>query len=79
MAVPLELKGLEVAWKEYGSGNISWKTLVYPASKLARSGFAAHPYLNLMMRQEWVHQRLLQVHTTSASMGVNKKLESTLA
>ena len=35
IAVPAELKGLHLAWTNYGSGNIEWKDLVIPAAVLA--------------------------------------------
>lgn len=43
VAVPGELQGLEAAWRRFGSR--PWAELVRPAADLARSGFAAHPYL----------------------------------
>ncbi|KAL6756604.1 gamma-glutamyltranspeptidase-domain-containing protein [Haematococcus lacustris] len=42
IAVPLELKGLELAWQRHG--RLPWARLVRPAALLARWGFAAHPY-----------------------------------
>lgn len=43
VGVPCELRGLEAAWRSYG--RLPWARLVAPAAGLARSGFAAHPYL----------------------------------
>lgn len=40
VAVPLELQGLELAWRRHGSGNVSWARLVTPAADIAASGFA---------------------------------------
>jgi len=45
--VPGELQGLEAVWKRFGSK--PWSQLVKPAADLARSGFAAHPYLVYIM------------------------------
>lgn len=47
VAVPGELQGLEAVWKRFGSK--PWSELVKPAADLARSGFAAHPYLVYIM------------------------------
>jgi gamma-glutamyltranspeptidase len=50
VAVPGELQGLEAAWKRFGSK--PWAQLVKPAADLARTGFAAHPYLVYIMSGE---------------------------
>lgn len=42
IAVPLELKGLELMWKRWG--RLPWSRLVMPAAELARSGYPAFPY-----------------------------------
>eukprot|EP00775_Hariotina_reticulata_P002395 gene2395-2699_t len=47
VAVPGELQGLGELWRRYGSK--PWADLVTPAVELARSGFAAHPYLVYVM------------------------------
>jgi hypothetical protein len=41
---------LEAAWKRFGSQ--PWAQLVKPAADLARTGFAAHPYLVYIMSGE---------------------------
>lgn len=41
--MPLELKGLWLAHQRHGS--LPWAQLVRPAAQVARTGFAAHPYL----------------------------------
>lgn len=38
-AIPGEILGMDYAHRKYGSGKISWSTLVEPARKLAASGF----------------------------------------
>jgi gamma-glutamyltranspeptidase/glutathione hydrolase/leukotriene-C4 hydrolase len=43
IAVPLELKGLWMAWQRHGT--IPWADLVTPVIPLAQKGFALHPYL----------------------------------
>ena len=47
--MPGELHGLEAMWKRFGSRTLPWAQLVQPAADLARSGFAAHPYLVYIM------------------------------
>ncbi|KAG2494187.1 hypothetical protein HYH03_007545 [Edaphochlamys debaryana] len=42
VAVPLELRGLELAWRRHG--RLPWARLVAPAAEIAAHGFAAHPY-----------------------------------
>ncbi len=37
--VPTWLKSLEYLWREYGSGNITWRELIEPALGFARDGF----------------------------------------
>lgn len=43
IAVPLELKGLWMAWQRHGS--MLWADLVTPVIPLAQNGFPLHPYL----------------------------------
>ncbi|GFP90482.1 gamma-glutamyltranspeptidase 1 [Phtheirospermum japonicum] len=47
IAVPGELAGLELAWKNHGK--IQWKELVEPAAQLAYNGFKISPYLHMEM------------------------------
>lgn len=47
IAVPTEVRGLHAAWQRYGTR--PWAELIQPAAQLARSGYAAHPYLIYVM------------------------------
>ncbi|GFP89677.1 gamma-glutamyltranspeptidase 1 [Phtheirospermum japonicum] len=47
IAVPGELAGLELAWKNHGK--IQWKELVEPAARLAYNGFNISQYLHMEM------------------------------
>lgn len=38
--VPGTVAGMELAWKRYGSGQITWEALLAPAIRLAREGYA---------------------------------------
>ncbi|GLC51597.1 hypothetical protein PLESTB_000519700 [Pleodorina starrii] len=56
IAVPLELKGLELAWRRHG--RLPWARLVSPAAEIARHGFAAHPYFVYVVTGEFTLKRL---------------------
>lgn len=56
IAVPLELKGLELAWRRYGL--LPWARLVTPAAEIARHGFAAHPYFVYVITGNFTLNRL---------------------
>jgi gamma-glutamyltranspeptidase/glutathione hydrolase/leukotriene-C4 hydrolase len=45
VAVPGELKGLEYAWRHYGSGNVTWARLFDAAIRYAREGVPVSAYL----------------------------------
>ncbi|KAK6790025.1 hypothetical protein RDI58_013825 [Solanum bulbocastanum] len=47
IAVPGEIAGLYIAWKQYGK--LPWRRLVRPAAHLAHSGFKISPYLHMQM------------------------------
>jgi gamma-glutamyltranspeptidase/glutathione hydrolase/leukotriene-C4 hydrolase len=50
VAVPGELKGLEYAWKTFGSGKISWSRLFDKAIDLAANGIKVEKWLMESMR-----------------------------
>jgi len=54
IAVPGELKGLEMLWNEHKSGNISWHRLFTPSIKLANEGWEVTP------TQAWYYHYLSQ-------------------
>jgi hypothetical protein len=69
VAVPGELQGLEAAWRRFGTQ--PWASLVQPAASLARSGFAAHPYLVNVLSGASTLQRVM-VRACGVVMGVCK-------
>ena len=54
VGVPGTVAGMELAFKKYGSGKISWAELIEPARKLASDGFPVNGYLarNLVKKKE---------------------------
>ncbi|KAF5840576.1 nucleophile aminohydrolase [Dunaliella salina] len=56
IAVPIELKGLELAWSRYG--RLPWQRLVQPAAALARNGYRAYPQLVRVLSQPEVLSRV---------------------
>mmetsp|Transcript_29742 Transcript_29742/g.65820 ORF Transcript_29742/g.65820 Transcript_29742/m.65820 type:complete len:669 (+) Transcript_29742:133-2139(+) len=57
IAVPMQLQGLELAWRRYGK--LPWSKLVEPAAALARTGFPAHPYLLYVLSGSFTMKRAL--------------------
>jgi gamma-glutamyltranspeptidase / glutathione hydrolase len=43
--VPGFVRGAEAAFREFGSGRVSWAALLEPSIRLARDGFDVYPYL----------------------------------
>jgi gamma-glutamyltranspeptidase/glutathione hydrolase len=41
------------AWREYGSGNVSWEQVVEPAQRLAENGYSLGRFRHLMMVKEY--------------------------
>jgi len=56
MGVPGTVAGLFKAWKDYGSGKLSWQKLVQPAIKLAEEGFVVNFDLAQLIsaKQTWL-------------------------
>ncbi len=50
--VPGTVAGMELAWRKYGSGKVSWARLVEPAIRLAERGFAIDDALATTLRRE---------------------------
>ncbi|MBX2871977.1 MAG: gamma-glutamyltransferase [Saprospiraceae bacterium] len=51
--VPGTVAGMELAWKRYGSGEITWDKLLEPAIRLARRGFAIdHSFATTLAMEE---------------------------
>ena len=52
--VPGTVAGMELAFKKYGSGKLSWAELIEPARKLAAEGFPIYGYLarNLVKKKD---------------------------
>ena len=55
IAIPQQLKGLEIAWKRFG--RLPWSTLVSPAAEVAKAGFAMHPYLHYILSGPFTFSR----------------------
>lgn len=43
--VPGFVRGTHTAWRQYGSGKLSWGDLLEPAIRIARDGFEVYPYV----------------------------------
>ncbi|GAX84299.1 hypothetical protein CEUSTIGMA_g11721.t1 [Chlamydomonas eustigma] len=56
VAIPLQLKGLELAWSRYGK--LPWSSLVVPSIKLAEDGFRMHPYLHYILSGPFTLRRI---------------------
>ncbi|MEW6995077.1 gamma-glutamyltransferase [Colwelliaceae bacterium MEBiC 14330] len=58
MGVPGTVAGLHKAWKEYGSGKLTWKQILQPAIELAKKGFVVNYDLSQLtsVKREWLVQ-----------------------
>jgi gamma-glutamyltranspeptidase/glutathione hydrolase len=50
-AVPSTLRVLDLAWKRFGSGNVTWPDLLAPAIRVAEQGFVIGPFRGLAFRR----------------------------
>jgi gamma-glutamyltranspeptidase/glutathione hydrolase len=50
--VPGTVAGMELAWRRYGSGTVSWARLIEPAIRLAERGFAIDDAFATTLRRE---------------------------
>ena len=57
-AVPGELAGYWHIFTKYGSGKVTWKSLVEPSIKLCRDGVPVSRYLDDVMKVKERHFRL---------------------
>ena len=59
IAVPLEMLGLEMLWKQHGS--LTWKELIDPVIPLARDGFRANPLLVHSLQEDFSRNNVTTV------------------
>jgi gamma-glutamyltranspeptidase/glutathione hydrolase len=50
--VPGTVAGMELAWKQHGSGRVSWEQLLAPAIRLAETGFVLDDGFTTTLRRE---------------------------
>lgn len=50
--VPSFVRGTQVTFEQFGSGRVSWSTILEPAIRYAEEGFAQHPYIHQYWRRE---------------------------
>ena len=50
--VPSFVRGTQVAFEQFGSGRVSWATILEPAIRYAEEGFAQFPYIHQYWRAE---------------------------
>ena len=50
--VPSFVRGTQVAFEQFGSGRVSWATILEPAIRYAEEGFAQFPYIHQYWRKE---------------------------
>lgn len=56
------------AWREYGSGKVSWEQVVEPAQRLAENGYSLGRFRHLMMVKEY---RRLEVDSVATALLLN--------
>lgn len=62
VAVPTAVRVLELAWREYGSGLISWEDLLAPAIRLAEEGYPLGRFRHRTLVREYE-----RIHADSAA------------
>jgi len=55
IGIPGEVAGLENAFKRYGSGKVTWKSLVEPSVLLARNGIAVTEVVDGYLKVSSLH------------------------
>lgn len=50
--VPTFVRGMQLAFEQFGSGRISWQQLLEPAIRYAEQGFTVYPYLHQYWRAD---------------------------
>lgn len=50
--VPTFVRGTQTAFEEFGSGRVSWATILEPAIRYAEEGFTVYPYMHQYWRAE---------------------------
>lgn len=62
--VPSTLRVLDFAWRRYGSGDVSWSTLLQPAIRIAEEGFVVGPFRQRAFR--FYHENLVRQPAAAA-------------
>eukprot|EP00002_Diphylleia_rotans_P022487 TRINITY_DN4404_c0_g1_i1.p1 TRINITY_DN4404_c0_g1~~TRINITY_DN4404_c0_g1_i1.p1 ORF type:complete len:602 (-),score=129.33 TRINITY_DN4404_c0_g1_i1:88-1893(-) len=71
VAVPSELRGLELAYKRFGSGRVLWKDLVLPVAKVAEDGFVITQIFEDRIKEtEETLKRWSKIYSVMAPNGV---------
>lgn len=59
IATPGELAGYWLAFKEFGSGNVNWSSLIMPSVTLARNGIPVSEFLAHVLNVKEKHIKTL--------------------
>jgi len=51
--VPGTIAGMELAWRNYGSGRVPWSRLIEPAIRIAENGYPVSDGLATTLHREW--------------------------
>ena len=66
--IPATVKSLDFAWRNYGSGNISWSELLAPAIRFADSGFVVGEFRHKVWQR---HRDQLAANSVTAELFLN--------